>query len=255
MDVDRHGIEASMARFDAAVAMTVGQLAPGTAPVVQHNGTAVTIITPPAYPWQHVAGIVAAADFPQIVAQFPVQLAPFAMELAPVLHDSATQILFRAAGFQPAPTDVVWLFDTRRNTIPTAAANLVWTTAADAALPLDHIPADNDRILRHAYARQPDAISVSLLHPDGIIASAGIRLEGAVAYCFGGWIAPHRRVRGMAQSLLDARIRYAAECGCTTVVLVAPPLHAAARIALGRGFLHGWGRERWTSPAQLGRHI
>jgi hypothetical protein len=248
MERDRRAIEVAMARFDAAVATAIGTIDTAVAPFVCAYADATTVVCGPDYPYNHVGGVVEADTLPVILAAYPTQRAALALDLAPILHTTTDTIALHAAGLSPQPHTVVWIYDIARQPVPRAAANLVWGSEWFHA---DHIPADPLWTLRMAYEQQPGIQFVSLLHPDGIIASTALHLDDGIAYCHDGWVAPHRRVRGVRGLLLDAQLRYAAEHDCHTVILVADPQQRSAQIALGRGFLHGWGRERWTRRAVL----
>lgn len=242
---DASFIEINTATFTGAVVQTIGQIDTYSTPYVRTWPHATTAVAGPRYPFNHVAGICTAQEIDEIYADFPHQTTPFAFECAPVCHHAQDLIAFRQLGLAPLSHSVVLVCDMTVLLPLRVRSNLVWMERERLDDTPEELPTDVDRIVRRAYRMQQDAHIVSLLQSDGIIASAGIRIADGYAFCFGAWVAPHRRRRGHYATLLDARLQFAADQGCHTVVLQTQTRSSVAATAEERGFTVGWTRERW----------
>lgn len=253
--IDPTFVEVNTATFAGSVVRSIGLLDAHVAPYIRVWPLAVSVVSGTIYPFNHVAGICDAAQIGPIHADYPHERAPFALECAPQCHRAADLIAYRDLGLAPVSESLVLACDLTHQQLPHVRSNLVWSENDGLEVTTDYVPADSERIIRRAYAMQPDATIVSLLHSDGIIASAGIRIAKGYAFCFGAWVAPHRRRRGHYATLLDARLRFAAEHDCHTIILQTQARSAVAAAAEARGFRHVWTRERWMEVHQQKRSI
>lgn len=80
------------------------------------------------------------------------------------------------------------------------------------------------------------------------MAAAGLSLIPPVAHLAGASTIPESRRRGAQQALLGARLRYAAEHGCTLALMAAAPGSASQRNAERQGFRIGYTRLKWRLP-------
>ena len=247
MYIDAHFVETSTALFQSRVVRSISSIDPLATVHVRQWSTAIAMVSGPRYQFNHVAGVFAAEDIDAMHDYFRIHGTPFRVECAGRTQSVHDLLALHDAGLVPNPTMNAWIYDTHAQTPRRASSNLVWSTASDNSVAVDHLASDTERVLRHAYAMQPEATFVSILHGDGVIASAGIRIQDGHAFCFGGWIAPHRRLRAHFETLLDASLFYAAENGCHSVVLQAHAHSAIARTASERGFVMRWDRNLWTS--------
>ena len=245
MKTDMHFVETSTARFHARVVRTIGILDVSIAVHVREWGLATTMISGHHYPYNLLAGVFDGALLSDIEDDYQRHSPHFCVECASNCQTTGDLIALSAAGLTPQPSASVMSYSVRTNTPRIPHSNLVWSTADDTGFVFDYIPEDRERIIRRAYAAQSESIMVSLLHSDGIIASAGIRSEDGYGFLFGAWVAPHRRRRGHYQTLLDARLWYAAEQGCHTIIAHSHQQSAVSRATIDRGFVHGWERQRW----------
>ncbi len=247
MNIDAHFVEASTALFQSRVVRSISAIDPLATVHVRQWRNALAMLSGARYPFNHVAGVFAGEAIAATHEYFRVHGTTLRVECAARTQTVQDLLTLRDVGLEPYPTMNVWTSETRLPSARHASSNLVWTTASDTAVAVDHLASDTERVLRHAYAMQPEATFVSILHGDGVIASAGIRIEDGYAFCFGGWIAPHRRQRAHFETLLDASLFYAAEHDCHSVVLHAHAHSAIARTAIERGFVMRWERTLWTA--------
>lgn len=247
MNIDAYFVETSTALFQSRVVRCISTIDAHATVHVRQWSNAIAILSGPRYLFNHVAGVFAAEDIDAMHEYFRIHGTPFHVECASRTQTVQDLLALHDAGLEPFPTMNVWTCETNAPCARIASSNLVWTTAADTAVTVDHIASDTERVTRHAYAMQPEATFVSILHGDGVIASAGIRIQDGYAFCFGGWIAPHRRQRTHFETLLDASLFYAAEHDCHSVVLHAHAHSAIARTAGERGFVMRWERNLWTA--------
>lgn len=250
MHIDIPFIESNTATFIGSVVTSIGKWDPTAVIHVQPWDRAVTTVAGERYPFNHVGGVIRSADLTQIYADYPTVTVPFMIECAPACQTTQDFIAFRDFGLRPFSSSVVLVYDASSHAPRISQSNLVWSTADAPELSTDYLPTDAERILRRAYGSQSEATIVSLLHSDGMIASAGIRIVEGYAFCFGAWVAPHRRRRGHYATLLDARLWYAREQGCHTVLIQTQARTAVAYAAQERGFTYGWERQRWIKKIE-----
>jgi hypothetical protein len=250
MNIDIPFIESNTATFLGAVVTSIGTLDPTAAIHVRNWERAVTMVAGKRYPFNHVGGVCTRSTIAQIAADYPTTIAPFAIECAPVCQTAQDLIAFREIGLTPRSSSTVLIYAVATASPRIAESNLVWSPSESQEVSTDYVASDAERVVRRAYGSQADATIVSLLHSDGIIASAGVRIAQGYAFCFGAWVAPHRRRRGHYATLLDARLWYAREQGCHTVVIQTHTRTAVAYAARERGFIDGWERQRWIATAQ-----
>lgn len=80
------------------------------------------------------------------------------------------------------------------------------------------------------------------------VAAAGLSLIPPVAHLAGASTIPVARGRRAQQALLGARLRYAAEHGCTVALMGAAPSSASQRNAERQGFRIAYTRLKWRLP-------
>lgn len=83
------------------------------------------------------------------------------------------------------------------------------------------------------------------LKDDEPIAAGGLSLCDGVALLGGAATVPHARRQGAQRSLLEARLRYAAERGCDLAMMCALPGSASQRNAERQGFRVAYTRVKW----------
>lgn len=83
---------------------------------------------------------------------------------------------------------------------------------------------------------------------DRPVAAAGLSLIPPVAHLAGASTIPEARRRGAQRALLAARLRYAAERGCTLATMGAAPGSASQRNAERQGFRIAYTRLKWRLP-------
>jgi GNAT superfamily N-acetyltransferase len=83
---------------------------------------------------------------------------------------------------------------------------------------------------------------------DRPVAAAGLSLIPPVAHLSGASAIPEARRRGAQRALLAARLRYAAERGCTLATMGAAPGSASQRNAERQGFRIAYTRLKWRLP-------
>jgi len=247
MNIDAFFVETSTALFQSRVVRSISTIDPHATVHVRQWGTAIAMVSGPRYQFNHVAGVFAVEDIDAMHEYVRIHDTPFRVECAVRTQSVHDLLALHDAGLEPYPAMNAWTYETHVQTPRRASSNLVWSTASDNSVAVDHLASDTERVLRHAYAMQPEATFVSILHGDGVIASAGIRIQDGYAFCFGGWIAPHRRQRAHFETLLDASLFYATEHDCHSVVLHAHAHSAIARTASERGFVMRWERNLWTA--------
>lgn len=87
---------------------------------------------------------------------------------------------------------------------------------------------------------------------DGKPISAGmLYMYGEAALLAGASTIPKGRNRGAQNALLDARLRYAADQGCTLAMMCAAPGSQSQRNAEKNGFRVAYTRTKWTLPIDL----
>lgn len=251
MNIDAHFVETSSALFLSRVVRSIGTIDPRASVHTRQWGDAIAMISGPRYPFNHVAGVFDPSYLTEAQAFFGTHDTPLSVECSSHIQSVPDILALHDAGLVPYPAMNVWSCETYAPTPRTAASNLVWTTSSDNPVAVDHIASDSERVMRHAFAMQPDATFVSILHGDGVIASTGMRVQEGYGFCFGAWIAPHRRQRIHFETLLDASLYYAAELGCHSVVLHAHAHSSLARTATERGFVMRWDRTIWTSQRKM----
>lgn len=132
---------------------------------------------------------------------------------------------------------------TTRRTGPEEAH--LWTTVA--AEGWSHLPdlADFFRDLGAVTSRARGAHTFLAELESVPIAAAGLNIFDEVALMAGASTIPAGRRRGAQNALLDARLRYAAEHGCTLAMMGAAPGSDSQRNAERQGFRVAYTRIKW----------
>lgn len=97
-------------------------------------------------------------------------------------------------------------------------------------------------------ARREGALSFMAEVDGRAIATGGLFLSDGVALLAGASTIPAGRRQGAQLSLLDARLRYAAERGCDLAMMCALPGSASQRNAERQGFRIAYTRIKWRLP-------
>jgi hypothetical protein len=184
MNIDAHFVETSSALFLSRVVRSIGTVDPLASVHTRLWGDAIAMISGPRYPFNQVAGVFDLSFLPGAQAYFRTHDTPLSVECSSRTQSVPEILALHDAGLVPYPALNVWTCETYAPKPRTAASNLVWTTSSDNPVAVDHIASDSERVIRHAYAMQPDATFVSILHGDGVIASAGMRVQEG----YGFWL-------------------------------------------------------------------
>jgi hypothetical protein len=246
MPISPHDIEQSWSKQQATVVSNLQHIDPSAMCHAIPIHDSVTLLTGSTYPINHCMGRIDSADIPQIEAHFHTHHLTPAFEFAPTYSASDLTQVLSQRGYTHTLTHYVMQCNLRRLPPISAASNLRWVAAERVAVASDASP---DERLRAASYRRPGALCVSIMHSQGVIASAGIVVEPEFAHCFGAWVEPSFRRSGHYHTLLQSRLAYAQDLECAVVVMQVKPHGAAYHTALQWGFTVWYERHRWSATA------
>jgi GNAT superfamily N-acetyltransferase len=193
---------------------------------------------------------------------FRAHAAPVFHEVSP-LADASTFPLLNERGYQPCEfTSILYRsiepgvsFTELRNEkiqvrLTTQAEVDLW--AKTSARGWSDLPEYEDFMLMFGkvVAQRTDGLSF-LAELDGEpIATGAMSIYDDVAILAGASTIPEGRKQGAQLALLDARLRYAAEHGCTIATMGALPGSASQRNAERQGFRIAYTRTKWQLPTR-----
>jgi hypothetical protein len=197
-----------------------------------------------------------AADFERIEAFYQNHQAPVFHEVSP-LADPAMLTLLNERGYQPMELTSVMFRPLRRDTSPVARNDKItvrliedrehelWAqTAAKGwsdSVEISEFMLD----LFLISAKRAVALSFIAELEGEPIATGSLCLSGGVALLAGASTIPEGRKQGAQASLLDIRLRYAAEQSCDLAMMCASPGSASQRNAERQGFRIAYTRIKW----------
>jgi GNAT superfamily N-acetyltransferase len=190
---------------------------------------------------------VTAADLDTLEAFFKERQAPVYHEISP-LADPALLPLLTERGYQPlSPNSGSSLGNGRLKTRPIEAGEeKIWARTSARGWNSEH-PDMLDFMLEFGQISAQSQKSVSFLAElDGEpIATGSLFMHEGVALLAGASTVPEGRRQGAQQVLLEARLQYAADQGCTIAMMGAAPGSQSQRNAEKQGFRIAYTRIKW----------
>ena len=204
---------------------------------------------------------VAAGDLERIEKFFQERGAPVFHEVSP-LADPAVFPLLNQRGYQPCEFTTILFRPIERGASYTELRNeniqVRLTTADEAELWAEtsargwsEFPELADFMLSFGkvVAQRADGLSFVAELDGKAIATGAMSIYDDVALLAGASTIPEGRKQGAQLALLDSRLRYAAEQGCTIATMGALPGSASQRNAERQGFRIAYTRTKWQLPA------